>query len=95
MHHQPISGDGAPSGVPMPVGHERELQRWLLLELVSFPPPDGDHIDHLARALEESRAGVEVAVHALIEVGLAVREGDRVRASDAAWRFEALWPIQT
>jgi hypothetical protein len=95
MHHQPISGGGAPSGVPMPEGHERELQRWLLLELVSFPPVDGDGIDQLARALEESHAGVEAAVDALVDVGLAVRDGDRVRASDAAWRFEALWPIET
>jgi hypothetical protein len=95
MQHQPIRGEGVPPGVPVPVGHDRELQRWLLLELVSIPPADGDHIDYLAHALEESRAAVEAAVDELVTVGLAVRDGERVHASAAAWRFEVLWPHES
>jgi hypothetical protein len=92
MHDHPIEGLGAAPGVGVPVGRERELQRWLLLELVTFPPSGGDDIDQLAHALEESRAQVEAAVDELVTVGLALREGDRVQASAAAWRFELLWP---
>jgi hypothetical protein len=95
MQHQPIRGEGFPPGVPVPVGPERELQRWLLLELVSVPPADGDHVDYLANALEASRADVEGAVDELVTVGLAVRVGDRVHASAAAWRFEVLWPHES
>jgi hypothetical protein len=92
MQSQPIPGEGVPPGALVPKGHEHELQRWLLLELVSTPPADGDRIDYLARALEESRGAVEAAVDDLVAVGLALRERDRVRASAAAWRFEELWP---
>jgi hypothetical protein len=95
MQHQPIRGEGIPCGVPVPVGQERELQRWLLLELVSTPPADGDHIDYLANALEESRAAVEAAVDEFVTVGLAVRVGERVHASAAAWRFEVLLPHES
>jgi predicted transcriptional regulator len=79
----------------VPEGSERELQRWLLLELLSAPPVDGDDIDYLAGALEASRAAVEQAVEELVSVGLAVRVGDRVRASAAAWRFEVLCPHES
>jgi predicted transcriptional regulator len=49
----------------------------------------------LAGALEASRAAVEQAVEELVSVGLAVRVGDRVRASAAAWRFEVLCPHES
>jgi hypothetical protein len=86
----PIRGEDFPPQVPVPVGRERELQRWLLLELVSTPPADGEHIDYLARALEAPLPNAEAAVDELVAVGLAVRVGDRVHASTAAWRFEEL-----
>jgi hypothetical protein len=47
----------------------------------------------LARALAASRREIEVAVQDLVDDGLAARDGDTVRASTAALRFEALWPI--
>jgi predicted transcriptional regulator len=72
--------------------HCHQLKRWLLLELVSSPPAAGDDIDDLASTLKEQRSYIESAVDDLIADGLAERHGDRVRASTAAWRFDALWP---
>jgi hypothetical protein len=91
MHDDPIasSADGA-----SPAGHRGQLQRWLLLELVSYPPAEGDELDSLTRTLKEERAHVERAVDELVSDGLAERHGDRVRASTAAWRFDALWPVR-
>jgi hypothetical protein len=80
---------------PAPPGSEDELQRWLLLELVSSPPAEGDDMAYLSHALEESPALVHAAVQALVTVGLAVRTGDQVHASPAARRFDALWPART
>lgn len=91
MHHQPIDGPGSPMDAPAPMSPEHEVQRWLLLELVTSPPIEGDDLDYLSERLEESRDDVEAAVEALVAVGLAVREGDRVRGTPAAWRFDALW----
>jgi hypothetical protein len=92
MQDHPIRAAKIPPDVPVPQGCAREVQRWLLLELVSIPPAEGDGLEYLARALEESRGVVEAAVDDLVAVGLALRDGDRVRASAAAWRFEELWP---
>jgi hypothetical protein len=82
---------GAPSDAPIPGSPEHRVQRWVLLELVTTPPPAGDEISRLARGLDELRRDVEAAVDALVDVGLAERDGEKVRASAAAWRFEALW----
>jgi hypothetical protein len=91
MQDQPIPG--APSDAPRPGSREHDVQRRVLLELLTTPPPDGDELAALAHALDESRRDVEAAVDALIETQLAHRHGDVVRASAAALRFEALWPI--
>jgi hypothetical protein len=74
--------------------HGHQLKRWLLLELVSYPPADGDDLEYLTRALEDDPAHVRAAVDDLVSDGLAERDGDRVRASTAAWRFDALWPAR-
>jgi hypothetical protein len=79
-----------PSGAPSPGSVEHRVQRWVLLELVTAPPPEGDDIDRLAFGVSELRADVEAAVRALIDVGLAERHGQRVRATAAALRFDAL-----
>jgi predicted transcriptional regulator len=92
MQDHPIHG--CPDGASTPPGHNHQLQRWLLFELVSYPPAGGDDLEYLARALGESRAHVEGAVEALVADGLAERDGEQVRASGPAWRFEALWPIR-
>jgi hypothetical protein len=86
---------GAPSGAPSPDSLEHRVQRWVLLELVTAPPVDGDKIDGLAYGLDELRPDVEAAVRALVDVGLAERDGDSVRATPAALRFDALWPVKT
>jgi hypothetical protein len=86
---------GAPSGVPSPGSVEHRVQRWVLLELVTAPPPDGDELDKLAYGLDELRPDVEAAVRALVDVGLAERDGESVRATPAALRFDALWPVKT
>jgi hypothetical protein len=82
---------GAVSGAPCPGSLEYRVQRWVLLELVTTPLPRGDEISRLAFGLDELRPDVEAAVDALVDVGLAQRDGEKVRATAAAWRFEALW----
>jgi hypothetical protein len=61
---------------------------------VSYPPAEGDDVEYLTRALEEPRRHVEAAVDDLVSDGLAERDRVRVRASAAAWRFDALWPAR-
>jgi hypothetical protein len=85
----------APHGAPSPTGVEHRVQRWVLLELITAPPVEGDEIAKLAFGLKELRADVEAAVDALVDAGLAVREGDRARATAAALRFDELWPVRT
>ena len=77
-----------------PTSHRHQLKRWLLLELVSYPPADGDALEDLTRTLEEPLSEVQAAVDELVGDGLAERDGDRVRASTAAWKFDALWPAR-
>jgi hypothetical protein len=91
MHNDPIDRTHAAG---RPLGHRHQLKRWLLLELVSYPPAAGDDLDYLTRTLKEQRAHIELAVDDLVADGLAERDGDRVRASTAAWRFDALWPVR-
>jgi hypothetical protein len=86
---------GAPSGVPSPGALQHRVQRWVLLELVTAPPPEGDEIAKLAFGLKELQADVEAAIDALVAAGLAVRDGDRVRPTTAALRFDELWPVRT
>jgi hypothetical protein len=94
MQDQRIPGASS-SGAPWPGSHQHEVQRRVLLELLTTPPPEGDELASLADGLGESRRDVEAAVDALVDTQLAQREGDVVRASVAALRFEALWPIGT
>ena len=69
MQDDPIAG--SPNGHPPP-RHRHQLKRWLLLELVSYPPAEGDDLDSLTRTLEELRPHVEAAVDDLVSDGLAV-----------------------
>jgi DNA-binding MarR family transcriptional regulator len=74
-------------------GDHDELQRRLLLELVSNPPAEGDRLDDLVRRLDAPRERVQAAIDALADAGLARRDTTTaVRASAAALRFDALWP---
>ena len=91
MQHQPTCGP--PEAAPFFGSPVHDLQRQLLLELVTTPPPEGDEMERLARALSATRREIESAVQDLVDAGLAERDGDSVRASAAALRFEALWPI--
>jgi hypothetical protein len=84
---------GAPSGAPSPGSVEYRVQRWVLLELVTASLSEGDGLDRLAFGLKELRPDVEAAVRALVDVGLAEFDGDMVRASAAALRSDALWPV--
>ena len=86
---------GAPIGAPSPGSLEHRVQRWVLLELITAPPPEGDEIAKLAFGLKELRADVEEAVDALVAAGLAVREADRVRPTTAALRFDELLRVRT
>jgi hypothetical protein len=91
MQNDPIAG--SPDG-DLPPRHRHQLKRWLLLELVSYPPAEGDDLEYLTRTLKEQHPYVEAAVDDLVRDGLAERDGARVRASTAAWRFDALWPAR-
>jgi hypothetical protein len=91
MQHKPMCGP--PETAPPFGSPTHAIQRQLLLELVTTPPPGGDELDRLARALGASRREIEAAVQDLVDAGLAVCDGDTVRATIAALRFEALWPI--
>jgi hypothetical protein len=86
---------GAPQGAASLDGVQHRVQRWVLLELVTAPPPNGDEIAKLAFGLKELEPDVEAAVDALVAVGLALRDGDRVRPTAAALRFDELWPVRT
>jgi hypothetical protein len=44
-----------------PTSHRHQLKRWLLLELVSYPPADGDDLEDLTRKLEEPGREVQAA----------------------------------
>jgi hypothetical protein len=92
MQDHPILG--APAGAPLPGSVEFEVQRWVLLELVTNPPPHGDDVPRLAAALQECERHVEAAVDALVDVGLATCNGRTIHATPAAMRFDALWPAR-
>jgi hypothetical protein len=91
MHHQ--RNPGPRSGASSHTRTGCRVQRWVLLELITAPSPEGDEIAALAAGLGEQRAEVEAAVDALARVGLASRGADRVRPTPAALRFDALWPV--
>jgi hypothetical protein len=84
---------GPPEAAPRLGSPAHDIQRRLLLELVTTPPACGDEPERLAHALGVARREIEAAVQDLVDAGLAERDGDTVRASTAALRFEALWPI--
>jgi hypothetical protein len=86
---------GVPSDASCLSGVQHRVQRWVLLELITAPPPEGDEIDQLAFGLKELRSDVDAAVDALVEAGLAVRDGDRARPTRAALRFDELWRVRT
>ena len=75
-----------------PAGHAEQVQRRLLLELVTDPPVHGDTIDDLAAILGQSCDDIGTAIAALGVCGLAERHDRTVRASKAARRFDELWP---
>jgi hypothetical protein len=80
-----------PSGAD-PLPPIERAQQLLLLELVVDPPVEGDRIPHLASRLNVTAATLTMAAAALQDAGLAVIDGEVVRASPAALRFEALLP---
>jgi hypothetical protein len=68
---------GAPSGAASLTDLQRRVQRWVLLELITAPPPQGDDIAKLAFGLKELRTDVDGAIDALVRAGLAIRHGER------------------
>jgi hypothetical protein len=86
--------DRRPAPLASPGTAAFDDQRLLLLELLVDPPPDGDPIAGLARALDRTAGAVEAAAAALAAAGLAERDGERVRATAAALGFDLLWPVR-
>lgn len=70
-----------------------DAERVVLLELVVDAPIEGDTTAELAARLQLPPVAIDRAAEALAGSGLAVRDGDVVRASTAALRFDALWPV--
>jgi DNA-binding Lrp family transcriptional regulator len=73
---------------------QTELQRRVLLELLTDAPEAGDRLGELADRLGASAAELLTAVTELARDGLVLATDGRVQASTAARRFEALWPIR-
>ena len=84
---------GPPSRLPDPDSLDYYAQKVVLLELVVTPPSVGDRVDELIARLPAPSWSIEPAVASLEAVGLAVRDGDVVRASAPALYFEYLWPV--
>jgi hypothetical protein len=91
MHAHRIAGP--PAGVAPPGSPDFEPQRRLLLELAVTPPPQGEGVGELARALGLPARAIEAAAEALERVGLCERHAGRLRASVALRAVEALWPL--
>ncbi len=70
-----------------------DAERLVLLELVADPTVQGDTAGQLAARLHMPLVAVDHAAEALARSGLAVRDGYVIRASTAALRFDALWPV--
>lgn len=85
---------GGPSGAPSHGSIEHRVERWVLLELITAPLSERDGIDRLAFSTRELRSDIEAAVGALVDSRLVARDGDMVRATAAAVRFDALWPVK-
>lgn len=83
-----------PRRLPDPDSLEYRAQKTVLLELVVTPPPQGDGLAYLIERLPIPDHTVEPAITALEHAGLAIRDGDRTRASAPALYFEHLWPVR-
>ena len=70
-----------------------DIQRQLLLELVTTPPPRATNWTGWLARWAPLGARSRPPSQDLVDAGLAECDGDTVRASAAALRFEALWPI--
>jgi hypothetical protein len=91
MQHEGIFWN-VDEGLP-PGSLQHRVQRAVLLEVVSWPPKEGDDLTAMAARLRHSLRDVEIAVDSLAEVGLVSRRGKRVWGTRAAMRFDVLWPI--
>jgi putative intracellular protease/amidase len=89
----PIRPDRHVEALARPGTQAFDDQRLLLLELLVDPPAEGDTIAELATALGRPAAAISTAAAALARAGLAERRVERVRASEAARGFDALWPV--
>ena len=91
MQHQPMCGP--PEAAPPYGSPTHDIQRQLLLELVTHATAGWRRMDRLARALGATRREIEAAVRTWSTPVWPSATATRVRASAAALRFEALWPI--
>jgi hypothetical protein len=89
----PIRPDRHVARLAPPGSEAFDDQRLLLLELLVDPPAEGDAIADLAAALGRPATAIAAAAAALARVGLAEQRDERVRASEAARAFDALWPV--
>ena len=80
--------------LPDPASPGYEAQRLILAELVVDAPEEGDELAYLRDRVGVAPATIEPAVAALEAVGLARRDGSRVRATWPARYFAHLCPVR-
>lgn len=83
-----------PARPPHPETDEFRVQRLVLLELVVTPPATGDRVEYLVRVLDAEASAIDRAIAGLEAAGLVRRDGDVVRATDAALYVEHLSPLR-
>jgi hypothetical protein len=89
----PIRPDRRVEGLAPPESEAFDDQRLLLLELLVDPPAEGDEIAKLAAALGRPATAISAAAAALARAGLAEYHDERVRTTETARAFDALWPV--
>jgi hypothetical protein len=92
MQDQPIGGPAAATATA-PSEDDRDVQRAVLLAMLTTPSDGGEPVAAIAAAISQPPAAVREAVDLLIWIGLLNRSGCAVRAAAAALHVAELWPV--
>ena len=90
MQDHPIGGPPARRGSP---DAERDVQRAVLLALLTAPSDHGESVAALAVATRQPPMAVRAAVELLVWIGLLHQSGSSIRAAAAAIHLIELWPL--
>jgi hypothetical protein len=84
---------GPPASMAAMVEDDRDVQRAVLLALLTTPSDCGEPVSTLAAAIRQPRAAVQDAVELLVWIGLLHQSGPAIRAAAAAKHLAELWPV--